>query len=117
MDWEPRLCEAQVSCGWPDAGRRTAWGPSLHGGLPSTTRHQCAPACLLSAAASANATKKSFALELQQVATNSSGAAGGNGTAGGGGGAKGAKGSGGKDGMAKRDFPFLGMPADNDWVL
>ena len=59
------------------------------------------------AAASANATKKSFGIQLQQLDTKSkagSSAANGNST-------------GKDDGLKGREFAFLGMPADEGWIL
>ena len=60
-------------------------------------------------AASANATKKSFELELVKPGGKNGSDAGGSSSSTDGGGAS--------DGLKKNDFPFLGMPADQDWIL
>lgn len=64
------------------------------------------------AAASANATKKSFAVTLQQP-DNKSKAARDRGSSA----AANGKSTGKDDGLKSRSFAFLGMPADEDWIL
>ncbi len=62
-------------------------------------------------AASANATKKSFAMTLQQPDNKSKAGSNGSGSAAGG------NSMGKGDGLKNRQFAFLGMPADEDWIL
>lgn len=72
-------------------------------------RQRPAPVRAPPPAASANTTKKSFGLELQERRQAGAAAAGAAGTAG----AAGAAAS----QLKSRKFPWLGMPKDADWIL
>lgn len=97
--------------------------------IPALARSRASPLCwpkLTSrharplAAASANATKKSFELELLKPGGAGAPAAEAAVVAANGapdGGAAPANATGGKAGLKANDFPFLGMPKDQDWIL
>lgn len=67
-------------------------------------------------AASANATKKSFGLELQEPRKAAAGAADST-TTSGSSDAAAAGGSSTEGKLKSRKFPWLGMPEDTDWIL
>lgn len=110
--WAPRGCAAPVSAGAWCAGRRQrragAAGRAACFRLPKAARvHHTRTQ---TPAASANATKKSFGLDLQEARQGNASSSGGGAAADGATAAAAGK-------PKARKFPFLGMPADANWIL